>query len=204
MSLTVANAQDEQQNEETVTVEIIQQEEQNNLFDSRVSIYFHPLSATFILVGILAKAPPPYFYATVEVPINLSTSLIIRPSYWDGINIIKEIPILSTPYLGKRLGSDIGIRYYSSKGSYRKVQIGLFYYKERRNYGSGMFGSIKGHDAVYGWFDVMGYIGNKEVWGSNNRMFYDIGLGYANIGGRSYLSYDINFGVGFPLGKKKK
>ena len=196
--VSVANAQEEQ------TPEVINMQKLKNKneipnetpFDKRVSVYLHPLAL------LLAAAPDRdcYLYATVEVPLSSSNSLIIRPSYWDGETLVKSALIFGPTYEGIRLGSDFGFRHYTDekgKGFYGQGQIGLFHYNERyinRDY----------INEDYMWFDIMGYIG--YVWQSKarGRLFFGIGLGYAIIGGSGYPTGDINLGVGFKIGKNKK
>ena len=173
--------------------------------DTRISVYIHPWTL-FITSMTLFSDNEYYLYATVEVPLNLSTSLIISPSLWDGRIFIKGYELFGDIYKGKRLGSDIGIRCYTEekgKGFYYQGQIGLFYYKERfYSWGGSWFGGYAGQNAVYMWGDIMGYIGN--VWQPSDRVriHSDFGLGCAIIGSKSYLSIDANFGIGFRIGKK--
>ena len=205
--ISVANAQ-----EDTV---INTQEIQNEIpFDKRVSVYLHPI---FFFAGATGnadwlKSDTIYnLYVTIEVPINLSYSLIIRPSYLDGqIPIKSEVKFLSSDcYYGKRLGSDFGIRYYKNKkgkGFYLQGQIGLFYYNETGHKLNEFMGEHKNetYDKNYMWVDFMGYIGKEWQFGDRFRMFFDAGLGCAIIGGYPSGTGDINLGIGFKIGKNKK
>ena len=186
--ISVANAQEEQ------TPEVINTQEIQNeiLFDSRVSVYLHPLS----IIGNILIMTDDFFtdnlflYSTVEVPLSLSYSLIIRPSYWYNPDII-------------RLGSDIGIRYYTDKksdGFYFQGQMGLFYCSYEIDYGK---------KENFTCFDIMGYFGlAKKI--ANFSMFFDFGIGFASKkDGYIFPSddgriFDFNIGVGIPLGKKNK
>ena len=102
---SVANSQEEQ------TLEVIDMQElKNKIYDDRVSVYLHPLTLIFSVGNFIEdrNRMDIVLYATVEVPLSLSSSLIIRPSYWYNPDNI-------------RLGSDIGIRYYTKekgKGNY--------------------------------------------------------------------------------------
>ena len=183
---SVANAQDEQ-----TTIENTQ-EIKNEIYDKRVSVYLHPL--TLICSAILLDKPAFFLYATIEVPLSLSCSLIIKPSYWhnapDGL--------LWPDYFDK-FGSNIGIRFFPNKETnffYLQGQAGLFCF------------SNKNED--YMNFDIMGYLGWVKKK-SNFNMFCDIGMGFAPqktntmpfIMQASWI-FDWNLGIGIPLGKSKK
>ena len=209
---SVANAQEEQ------TTVGNTQEIQNEIYDKRVSVYLHPYTVLSLLnlldetmfFGASLYDTTNYLYATIEIPLSLLYSLIIRPSYLDGLIPIKsEIQFLSSDcYYGKRLGSDFGIRYYTNKkgkGFYLQGQMGLFYYNEKEYEATGFWHyEYNTYDKNYMWFDVMGYIGKVWQFGDRFRMFFDAGLGYAIIGGSGYPTRDINLGVGIKIGKNKK
>ena len=182
----VANAQ-----EDTV---INTQELKNKIpFDKRVSVYLHPLT---IICSILTMTDDSFkdnlfLYSTVEVPLSLSYSLIIRPSYWYNPDNI-------------RLGSDIGFRYYTSKkgkGFYLQGQMGMFY--------GSKVDCCEGEKENFTYFDIMVYIGISRKF-SNFSIFSDFGFGNASkkdgyiFPSDNGLILDYNIGVGIPLGKNKK
>jgi len=179
-------------------------------YDKRVSVYLHPGSLIFS-GGELIESKNRFnnrksdiaLYLTVEVPLSLSYSLIIRPSYWyDGrSSFIDFVPI-------DRKGSDIGIRFFPSekgKDFYLQGQTGLFFCSDKDSY--------YGKKENYMWFDVMGYIGYSAKF-SNFRLFFDVGYGYSIKNTRKLPNEftiwrdnsaipDINFGIGFALEKNK-
>jgi len=166
-------------------------------FDKRVSVCFHPLSTAFSIFSSLHLKDQAiiFFYSTVEVPLSLSYSLIIKPSLWLTLNYGENV---SEPNFF-RLGSDIGYRYYMSKegeGLYLQGQTGIFYISDDRPI----------------WFDIMGYIGHSYKLNNGVKIFTDFGVGYSNIKYKdrvpfatenSNFIFDINFGLGIPIGKKK-
>jgi hypothetical protein len=71
------NAQEEQ-----ITIPIIDTSEQTKENDNtRISIYFHPYTL-FGTIFTFVNSPTPilFLYATLEVPLSSSNSLIIKPS----------------------------------------------------------------------------------------------------------------------------
>jgi hypothetical protein len=147
------------------------------------------------MLSMVINFYPLWLYATAEVPLSSASSIIIRPSYWDSSD-----PIIGTGGGGTsgkmvRIGSDFGIRYYpneKSNGFYLQGQIGLFH-----------ISSTKKNSNTAG-LDFMGYAG--WLWKIDNRVriFFDagMGLGESGLGGNSFIP-DINFGIGFKLGKEK-
>ena len=140
-----------------------------------------------------------WLYTTVEVPLSLSNSLIIRPSLFYN----SEYKFL---YVG-RLGSDIGFRHHPNKkteGFYLQGQAGIFYMFDLDHYPNG-----KKQNFMY--CDIIGYIGYSAKSYSGVRMFIDFGIGIATekmsmipFAPESYLIRDFNLGIGIPLGKNKK
>ena len=186
---SVANAQEEQ-----TTIENTQ-EIQNEIYDKRVSVYLHPLTLVFSAIAANENPAGGFLYTTVEVPLNSSSSLIIRPSYW--YNAPSGF-LWNNDYFDK-IGSNIGIRFFPTKETnffYLQGQAGLFCF------------SNKNED--YMNFDIMGYLGWIKKY-SNFNMFCDIGMGFAPpkpntmpfIRRASWI-FDWNLGVGIPLGKSKK
>jgi len=177
-------------------------------YDKRVSVYWHPLTTIFSLPESNSEWLNIYLYATAEVPLSSATSLIIRPSYWEGIIYIKSGIIFGPTATGKRIGSDIGVRYYAKengKGFYGQGQIGLFHYYEE-TYHTGMFGKTFDIYDNFIWFDIIGYVGWVWQFGNRFRMFLDFGMGYVNTGGYNGGGSsigDINLGVGILFGKNK-
>lgn len=183
--------------EEVITKEITH--------DKRVSVYWHPgtiaiSTLTLMLDGYHGNRASFILYTTIEKPLSLSNSLIIRPSiiYNSKHSFLKS----------GRVGSDIGMRYYPSekgKGLYIAGQTGLFYYaipdKYPWNHIDNKQEYIPAEKKM--WFDAMGYIGVKT-----KRIYFDVGVGFSNIKtddderglfipNNSNFLFDINFGVRF-------
>jgi hypothetical protein len=190
--LIISNANAQEQNED----------------NTKVSVYIHPTSLLFNTWFTNA------IYSTVEIPLSLSNSLIIKPSF------LREDLDRSI----FRLGSDIGIRHYlngKGKGFYLQEQIGIFYYKLNRDDDcscdvqsgececSDTFGFFLPFPSVplknYLWFDVMGYFGYSWKF-SYISIFADVGIGVVmGINDKSnslsfYPLPDINIGLRVPFG----
>ena len=174
--------------------------------NTRTSIYFHPL--TFISTAVLNSDSDSdaflktFLYLTIENPIDLSKSLIFKPS----LLVFQEFKIFSPSDDIFRFGADVGLRHYADKkgdGFYSQVQTGIFYlYKIGKD-------NRKNKNGV--WFDIMGYLGYSKKYAKVS-IFFDIGMGLGltslrdlniltvPIGERSFLLSDINLGIGFSLG----
>ena len=187
--------------------------QEQNEDNTKVSVYIHPIS--LLLNTWFSNA----IYSTVEIPLSLSNSLIIKPSF------LREDLDRSI----FRLGSDIGIRHYlngKGKGFYLQEQIGIFYYKLNRDDDcscddaqsdeycecpdtSGPFLPFPSVPLKnYLWFDVMGYFGYSWKF-SYVSIFTDIGIGVVmGINDKSnslsfYPLPDINIGLRVPFGSGK-
>ena len=155
-------------------------------------IHFHPMTLFMsIPASVLEESPMGWFYSTIEKPLDLSNSLIIKPSLWLNVSPIS--------FYGKndefsRFGSDIGLRHYSNKngeGFYLQAQCGVFFIENRNN--SNSFVGI----------DIMGYLGFSKKF-KTQTVFFDIGLGIGNsnvmVQGNDFEGIlDINFGLGFKF-----
>jgi hypothetical protein len=175
--------------------------EQNN---TRVSVYLHP--ASFLL---FTPINIDVIYSTVEIPFNLSNSLIIKPSLLYASETVNKRHIL-------RLGSDIGFRHYPTgkgEGFYLQGQMGIFYYHSEYSilpidYFSDTDcgeGNCTGSDTKFVWLDAMAYIGHSTKI-SNVSVFADIGIGaFMKNAEISYLTglFDFNIGIGIPFGAGK-
>ena len=151
-------------------------------------IYIHPVSGIFIS----SMGTGVYLYLTIENPLNLSQSLVIKPSAW--INVPEFQMFGSHPDHYTRLGSDIGLRNYFNKkgaGYYSQWQIGVFNIR-----------NVTENTNDIG-FDAMIYFGYSKKT-SKLSIFFDVGLGN-NFGTNSILFMDffvisdINVGIGFKL-----
>ena len=163
------------------------QETVNEKDNLQTVIHIHPLSLFFA-----NNSDGICLYLTIEKPLNLSSSLIIRPSFL--------LDYLDYEFRGAqgwraddglRIGSDFGIRYYPSRkgeGFYFQAQAGVFYINNKE----------KG-DKQYLGVDAMGYLGVSKKLNRLN-IFADLGLGYGNSSGGIRSEFrpilDINIGVG--------
>jgi len=182
MSISYANAQE--------TAEV-----QDN---TRASFYFHPLSLFSIIFNTTVTA----IYSTVEIPLGLSNSLIVKPSF---LREEEDLVLF-------KLGSDIGMRHYlfgKGEGLYLQEQIGIFYYKcENISVYDTYIPILIFHPVnIKGLLlDAMGYLGYSWKF-SKTSVFADIGFGTA-ITEKSiidpkrfslYLLPDFNLGIGFSI-----
>ena len=155
-------------------------------------IYIHPVSGIYTS-SIDAEQMGVCLYLTIENPLNLSQSLIIKPSAW--INV-REFKLFGKPDRYTRLGSDIGLRSYFNKkgaGGYSQLQMGVFHIR-----------NVTENTNNIG-FDAMIYFGYSKKKTSKSSIFFDVGLG-CNFGTNPILSIenflivpDINIGIGFKL-----
>ena len=172
-----------------------QEEKQDtvNKKDYTVAVHFHPWT---LFISALSMRHPDnpmkYYYLTIEKPLNLHSSLIIKPS----LVSLNDLGII-TGHPGKggiKIGSDFGVRYFPNKkgeGFYIQPQVGVFninpYYPSSSFVGA----------------DIMGYLGFSQK-GHKVSMFFDIGLGFGNnpfFINNSEISeiFDINVGLGFKF-----
>jgi hypothetical protein len=158
----------------------------------RTIVHIHPYSVFISIIGSRLEGPL-FLYSTIEKPLNLSNSLIIKPSIW--INA-SEFKIFGKSHEFSRFGCDIGIRHYPSekgKGFYIQGVVGFFYadYNEK-------------HIENTGTMDIMGYMGYSWDVSKRMRIFWDVGVGLG-LGGNLLLGEDaffipdINFGLGFKF-----
>ena len=193
MLVVNVNAQTEQNNE-TANTQAKQNQEPDN---TRTTIYFHP--ASLIVAGLQWSSV--MLYSTIEKPMSLSTSLIIRPSLWN----INGDDFFSDNDKIFRFGSDVGYRYYlNEKGDdwFIQGQIGLFYFaRTYREWGYPYYGDEKVKDNSL-WVDIMGYVGRAYKF-KKASIYYNVGIGYANNPFDDNMNFmgDINLGIGIPIGK---
>ncbi|MCL2039948.1 MAG: hypothetical protein FWG85_05920 [Bacteroidetes bacterium] len=186
-----ANSQENEQN-------IIENKNDN----TRTSIYFHPAA---LITGAANDAL--LLFSTIEAPINLFRSVIIKPSicYISGYNeyaydfdLHLEDPI--------RIGTDVGMRFYPGEkgdGLYLQTQIGLFVvFAKEYTWGYNEYYDLKFKRTNKFWLDVMGYIGYAKKY-SRFSVSIDAGVGLEFIAMKRELIGDVNLSIGFPLNKKK-
>jgi hypothetical protein len=165
--------------------------------NTRVSVYIHPLSLSSNIFFYIINA----IYSTIEIPIGLSNSLIVKPS------LLRE----NTDLVLFKLGSDIGMRHYlfgKGEGLYLQEQIGIFYYSCDDVSEGDTFFSVLPHPARIRdlWLDAMGYLGYSLKF-SKVSVFADIGFGVATglksvIDPKRFYLFplpDFNLGIGFPF-----
>jgi hypothetical protein len=166
--------------------------------NARVSVYIHPLALFSIIFNTTVTA----IYSTIEVPLDLSSSLIVKPSF------LSE----DTDLVLFKLGSDIGMRHYlfgKGEGLYLQEQIGIFYYKcENVSVDDTYFAILALHPTnVKGFLlDAMGYLGYSLKFPTVS-VFADIGFGFAITEKsvidprhlRLYPLPDFNLGIGIPF-----
>jgi hypothetical protein len=189
----------------------------NEQDNQKISIYLHPNSFfcvwMFTYNSIAGMDPAPFYaiYLTVEVPLNLSNSLIIQPSllYYEssGTTYITHNEKLIEKMF--RLGPGIGFRHFlNGKGDdlrlYLQAMSNIHYY------------SIKELDpSIYkkGFYtDLLGYLGfsrKRKIFGLSVCTFSDIGVGIVYPTNNSspvifglykkFLTIDANMGIGFSL-----
>ena len=184
VTIYIANAQ-----------QITQIDNNELLFDKRVTVHLHPYWTGISLLGSVSEREAfGFLYSTIEVPLSISNSLIIKPSLW-----MPEGKL-------NRIGSDIGLRYYPSekgKGFYISGTAGLFYYPHPIKI---YLFSSKRTTSEKIWCDVMGYMGYSWKFKNDMRMFIDMGVGhhFENPSIQTNFIPDMNFGIGFPIGKIEK
>lgn len=186
----------------------------------RVSAYLHPLPFVFGAAYNMFM-----FSATVEIPFNLSNSVVIQPTVWLGSSdgyipdMAKFIYIFRDDEVEfeklKRAGASIGFRHYivdKSQGFYLQAMATAFYIsaesislKENDTYdddddywGDRITTWKKVKNGVVGEF--MFYIGSAHKWNSVG-FFYEGGLGYGYDGTKTYqIGYSNRLVTTFNVG----
>jgi len=164
--------------------------------NARVSVYLHP--GYIYYFGDINIIP---IYSTIEIPFNLSNSLIIRPSL-----------LYDNDDGAFRLGSDIGYRRYlfgKGEGLYLQGQMGIFYNRcdecyETATSPPNLFPN------KFLWLNPMGYVGYSLKY-SHVSMFLNVGfgavMGISTKTGQVKLFDDpwpdFDLGIGIPLGAAK-
>jgi len=204
-------------------------EEQNN---KKISIYLHPFS--FFLIDTwengwsnsLFDDKPHIFiaYLTIKIPLSLSNSLIIQPSFWnrsgpflDTFGHEDDDEILRLDDLS-RLGLGIGLRHFvngKGDGLYFQAMSNVYHYSitewNRSTYNNALF-SYKKINFYYnkGYYaDLLGYLGYSWKY-SHFSMFSDIGIGTIYpINNSNYelmvgvykkpFTFDMNLGIGLSF-----
>jgi len=170
---------------------------------ANAQVYIHPLALSSNLFNTDYEDVAT-IYLTIEIPFNLSRSLIVKPSLLMERNI--DVDLL-------KVGSDIGIRHYlrgKGEGLYLQEQIGIFYYKcENDRSGDDIYIPILSFHPINTesfLLDAMGYLGYSWKF-SKMSVFADIGFGFA-IEDKSIVDLkrfrlyplpDFNLGIGFSI-----
>ena len=187
----IANAQENILKEQSIT--------ENKYDNTRTSIYFHP---TALIAGAATDAF--LLFSTIEVPMNLFRSVIIKPSVCYISAQVNDFDLnLEDPF---RIGTDIGIRFYPGEkgdGLYLQAQAGVFCLFAKENEYDYYTWSTKTKRINKFWLDVMGYVGYSKKY-SRFSISIDAGLGIEFITMERELIGDVNLGIGFPLGKTGK
>ena len=194
----------------TVNNLVFSQEEQDTVSEKdnmKTVLHIHPLSS----LGL-------WFYLTIEKPLSLSNSLIIKPSFWiDPLNASfftnGEFIEIERMY-GVRIGSDIGLRHYPSgngEGFYLQGQGGMFFTRIAEGcycspapipdgQGGYYFPEFEKQYKNYLGGDVMFYLGFSKKYRKVS-WFFDFGVGVGNsvaIDGITFIP-GINFGLGLKF-----
>ena len=164
----------------------------------KVAVYIHPFSLAFstmltaLAVSHGAMVVAGWFYCTIEKPLNLYSSLIVKPSLWNEfIFNLNNLDDYEADIRGIRIGSDVGIRFYPNRkgeGLYLQAQGGIF--------------NVNIYDTKsYVGKDVMGYFGFSYKSNYRGNIFFEIGAGWGNTSGerKNTVIFDINFGVNFKF-----
>jgi len=183
----------------------------------RPAIYLHPLPLFFGAASNILM-----FSSTIEIPMNLSNSVIIIPAVWLG-NSDGYIQVFDAVEYEKliRIGSGIGVRRYArdrGQGFYLQA-IASAYYISAKSISHKEDPSEEDDDYYYNWepkittwkkvkgviCDLILYIGSTHKW-QNIGFFYEGGLGFGYDGTHTYqLGYinklvaSFNLGVGIPF-----
>jgi len=194
-----------------------------------VSIYLHPGSYFFMAFGAkfdLFPAEPDehrddfchLIYLTVEIPLNLSNSLIIQPSLLYSENTIGTY-MSNHKIVGRsieetyRLGSGIGYRHFlngEGDGLYLQAMSDIHYYSIKLRQ-ENADKEVSSTDVKKGFYaDLLGYIGYS--WKiSPVSIFLDTGVGVVSPDKdssresvmfglwKNFITYDANFGIGISF-----
>jgi hypothetical protein len=170
---------------------------------ANAQVYIHPFSLSSNLFNT-NEEDVAIIYLTMEVPFNLSRSLIVKPSFLMEHN--SDVDLL-------KVGSDIGMRHYlfgKGNGLYLQEQIGIFYYKCKNDRsGDDIYIPVLAFHPLNTesfLLDAMGYLGYSWKF-PNWSVFADIGFGFAITEEsiidprrfRLYLLPDFNLGIGFSI-----
>jgi len=151
---------------------------------TKISVYLHPV---MLLVGANAKTL--FLYSTIEIPISLYNSPIIKPSVWN------------QEYFS-RVGVDLGFRHYPSgrgEGLYLQPQVGAFYLSAKDGWSFSLDEEESKVEKISGkWLDVMGYLGYAYKF-KYLSIYSDSGIGYACIQSECGLMFDANIGIGISF-----
>jgi len=157
-------------------------------------IHIHPVTLIPSLFSSSTNSES-FYYLTIEIPLSLSNSLIIKPSVWINISEKKFLMFRKRDEFS-RLGGDIGLLHYPSEkgeGFYLQGQCGAFFVENINT----------GETHIVG--DIMGYLG---VSAKRKRVgfFFDVGVGLGNSNvmfkERNFESkgvFDINIGLGLKF-----
>jgi len=167
-----------------------EQDYQNNL---RVVAYWHPIPL------FLGAADDLFMLnSTIEIPLNLSNSVVIQPAIWLGSS---DGDIFGIEYEKLvRFGSGVGLRRYAvdrGYGFYLQVIASAYYvFAERIDHWKDVNGAVS---------ELMLYAGSSHKW-QNLSFFYEAGMGFGYDGTKTQqIGYDnklvgaLNVGVGLPF-----
>jgi len=163
--------------------------------NQRISIYLHPVS--FYLSFLSDNTF--LFYLTVEIPLNLSSSLIIQPSF------LYEEHNRSSIERMFRSGSGLGYRHFvngKGDGLYLQAMSDIFYYSIKEEEESAYKKDF--------YADLLGYVGYS--WKkSRSSIFIDAGVGVVSPSNdlsrevvmlglwENLITFDANFGIGISF-----
>jgi len=175
---------------------LVKAEEPDYQKNLRVVAYLHPIP---LFLG--AANDIFMFNSTVEVPLNLNSSVIVQPAVWLGSS---DGSILGVEYEKLvRFGTGIGLRRYAMDkgyGFYLQTIAGVYYFSADKVDDEEKWSKVKG--AVY---ELMLYAGSSHKW-QNVSFFYELGMGFGYDGSDSkQLGYvnklvaSFNLGLGIPL-----
>jgi len=185
----------------------------------RIGAYFHPLPFIFGAAYNMFM-----FTSTIEVPLNLGSSVIIQPTVWLGSSdgyipdVVKSIYFMEDKVEYKKLkrvGSGIGFRQYAfdkSEGLYLQAIASAYYIKaeslqhKKDSDDSDSWGEIDSYKNLKGVVgEFMLYLGSVHKW-QNISFSYEGGLGFGYDGTDTYqmgytnrLVTNFNICVGIPF-----
>ena len=190
------------------------QEEQDTVKEKNytVAVHIHPISFVWSLTTPL-NSHKNYsslaIYSTIEIPCSPSISFIIRPSLINSeydYNKISHTAVSSSGTNEFRLGTDLGVRYYTNnngKGFYVQGTVGLFRSIEEKY--NTEYHQITTNSKSFFDADIMGYIGTSiKPKKTNLTIFFDVGIGFGNRAIPVFFEltrsrFDINFGLGYKF-----